>query len=246
MTLNQQSLLLNGQQIYPSGRQTSRIRTYQIQTNASKELLAKIGDFGMLDDAWRLRTRFGTYGISFDETVQSTRNSRRTYLSFDIIGISYSHNTSRHNFLLEDLHQQTIQLVLEQEPHRRRLQIKDIQLHDRCEARLKGTSQTCRSIQSSLPSFDKIHRVSFRDWDWDEYGKIGTFMHSWNSFWWNIDRHPVLFVLFVVCIFFTFRKMSTQVHRRGLRYLRRSNGDLEETRIDETEPKNLYLDQERI
>ena len=195
----------------------------------------------MLHESWRLGTRFGSYELSFDETLQSARGSRRTHLTFDVVGMSYSHHHSRHNFLLDAPEQQIVRLVLEQEQFRPRLQIKDIQLLGRCEARPKDIEKPCRNFRSSLlHSSNNLHRVSFRDWEWDRFGKMGTFRHGWNHFWWTADHHPFLFIFFVFLIVAVARKLVIQGHRRGFRYLRRSDGDLEEAEgEEETVSQNL-------
>ncbi|KAF2237962.1 hypothetical protein EV356DRAFT_331728 [Viridothelium virens] len=188
----------------------------------------------MLDDSWKMGTRFGTYVLSFDETLQSARGSRRTHLTFDIVGITYWHENTRHDFLLDARDQRIVRLVLEQEQFRPRLQIKDIQSIQRCDARPRDMENSCRNIRESLlHSSNGLHHVSFRDWEWDYLGKIGSFSHGWNSFWWTADHHPFLFILCVLLTVVAIRKFVTQAHRRGFRYLRRADGDFEEAVVEE-------------
>ena len=201
----------------------------------------------MLDDSWQLGTRFGSYDLSFDETLQSARGSRRAHLTFDIVGMSYSHEAARHDFLLDAPEQQIVRLVLEQEKFRPRLQIQDIHLLERCEVRPKDMENPCRDIRKALShSSNSRYRVSFRDWEWDHLGKLGTLTHGWNSFWWTVDRHPVLFGACILLVALGIRKSVTRAHRRGLRYLRRSDGDLEEIQVEEAGSNSLDLGKNTI
>ncbi|KAI9657727.1 MAG: hypothetical protein M1821_002903 [Bathelium mastoideum] len=247
LAANQLSLLLNGRRVFPLQEQTSHIRAYQVQANASNELLGKIGESRMLDETFRMGTRFGIYRLSFDETLQSAQGSRRTHLSFDIVGITYWHQSVRQDVLLDAPEQQIIRVVLEREKFRPRFLIKDIQLPERCEARSKNAGLPCHNIRSSLLHSSRgRNRISFRDWEWDLYGKIGTFGHAWSFLWRTADDHPFLSMVCFVLVVAGIRKLVAQAHKRGLKYHRHSSGDLEAFQIDGMERRRLNMHVSRM
>jgi hypothetical protein len=143
----------------------------------------------MLDESWKLATRFGLYEVSFDETLQSASGSRRMHLTFDIVGITYMLEGHVRDFLLDAPPQEIIRVILEQDQYRPRVQIADVQLLGRCEARAKNSEASCRHLRQSLAhSNSAFNRVSFRTWEWDYYGKRGTILHHWNFLWWSLYR----------------------------------------------------------
>ncbi|KAI9708204.1 MAG: hypothetical protein M1820_004158 [Bogoriella megaspora] len=239
LSRNQLSLLLNGESIFPLRQRRSGLQAYQVEANASAGLLQNIINHEMLDESWKLGTRFGTYDISFDATLQSEAGPRQTHLMFDIVGMSYTHQTKRHDYILDAHDQRIIWLVLQREEYRPKMKIEDIQLLSRCDFLSKHSENLCGNIRKSLvKSKSRAWRVSFRVWEWDYYGKLGTVSHGWHFFWsnfWYCFNVAVVPVGFVVCLVLTLlgtRRLVTRLKRLSRRLWTRQRDDGEVREVD--------------
>jgi len=167
------TMTLNGGQILPLATMPLFIKAYQVPANTSQDALNSIVHDGMLDPSYTGPTPFYQFPVMYEHTLLKTKKAGQWWLQFYITGLHW--RFSGHHRLVEIL-------VKEQKPESgegRSLSIEDFRVVGYLE-REKPLKMKCGK--------QAMVKTSFKPSEWDEYGKLGSWSHTWNMVFGKIGQ----------------------------------------------------------
>ncbi|KAF2732317.1 hypothetical protein EJ04DRAFT_470349 [Polyplosphaeria fusca] len=175
------SLFLNGQRIAPIAPLPLSIVAYQTNANLSANVMDNITSMHMIDESWRVGTKYGTFELQYEHTVLATKQPFEEWLQFDIKAIHMRQQNNPGSANLDKDGQKMVQVLLSQEIREEKihLSIKDVQLVER-HHRAQPIRMPCGK--------DAIVKTAYNPLEWDYYGKFGTWTRTMRKIWWGIGH----------------------------------------------------------
>ncbi|OCL08553.1 hypothetical protein AOQ84DRAFT_439508 [Glonium stellatum] len=251
-TVDSHVLLLNGKRIAPLAPLPLKLWAYQTPTNLSAPIMGKIIEMKMLDESWKVGTKYGMFELSYSHT-RMLEDRYTEILQFDVIYVDISSGSNPGGKELDRPGQKVVQMRLSRKNYGEGLKIKTIELVDRDDI-IKDTKfkRPCGK--------DTSIQTVFRSTEWDYYGHKGTWERTFNLVSWTIGEwlsdHILLFILAGICFAGYFlvllrARYQQRAMRRGeedteAALLEEAEEDAEIVLLEEAEEKDLLVLEERI
>ncbi|KAJ4986975.1 hypothetical protein SVAN01_07516 [Stagonosporopsis vannaccii] len=156
---------LNGGQILPLAPMPLFINAYQVLANTSQNALDSIVHEGMLDPNYAGPTPYYHYPVMYDHTLLKTKDAGQWWLQFYVTGL-HSH-FSEYTRLVE---------ILIKEQKGESGAVHSLSIED---FRVVGYLEREKPLKMKCGRLAMV-KTSFKPSEWDEYGKLGSWSHTWN------------------------------------------------------------------